>query len=240
VIGFSIHHQEDVMKKKLLVGLAVFLAIWILGACSAESEMEPGDFKSYSRCDLFANEELSVVLYGIYPGDTTVKMYIKFESGEVIGLEDGRDDGLSWDYSVKIGEVESFGCGIFEGEIFAGRLYCVLPLPPEYRNAARPAAVHVNGCPEAILSIPQLSLLVEKTSAGSGGSGGTGGSSGSSSSGSSGGSGSSQVALPVNLNVLCGSNPGPSVTSCYPDYEAWCNCMGGLYSCNIGEECDLP
>ncbi len=236
------HHKEDVVKRKILVGLAMFLALWILGACSAESEseLEPGDFKSFSRCDLFADEELSVVLYGIYPGDTTVKMYVKFED-KVIGLEDGRDDGLPWEYSAKIGEVESFGCGIFEGEDYAGRLYCILPLPPEYRNAARPAVVHVNGCPEALLSIPLLSLLVEKTSAGSGGPGGSGASGSSSGSGGSGKSGSSQVALPVNLKAVCGSDPGTFASYCSQEYEAWCNCMGGSYYCDgTMDQCNLP
>ncbi len=218
------------MKRRMLVGLVIFMALWVLGACS--EDLEPD-----SRCDLFADEELSVVLYGIYPGDTTVKMYVKFESGEVIGLEDGRDDGFPWEYSVKIGEVESFGCGIFEGEVYAGRLYCVLPLPPEYRNAARPAVVHVNGCPEALLSIPQLSLLVEQSAAGAGGSGGTGGSSGS---GGSGKSGSSQVALPSNLSALCGNQPPAVDIFCSQVFEAWCNCMGGRYDCDYSDECDLP
>jgi hypothetical protein len=239
VVEFSNHHQEVVVKKRILFGLVIFLAIWILGACSAESEPEPGDFKSYSRCDLFADGELSVVLYGIYPGDTTVKMYVKFGNGKVIGLEDGRDDGLSWDYSVKIGEVESFGCDVFEGETFAGRLYCVLPLPPEYRNAARPAVVRVNGCNRDLLSIPQLSLLVEKPAAGSAETGGVAGSS------SSGKSGSSHVALPANLNVICGSRPTALGVYCSAKIEEWCNCMGGEYSCNhftnmVQDVCDLP
>jgi len=132
------------MKKRMLAGLFIILIAWVLVACSVEPE--PGDFKSRSRCDLFAGEELSVVLYGIYPGDTTVKMYVKFESGKVIGKQDGRVDGLPWDYSVKIGEVESFGCDVFEGEVYAGRLYCILELRPEDRNAARPFAFRVNEC----------------------------------------------------------------------------------------------
>ena len=219
------------MKKRMLVGLVMFLSIWILGACGAESEPEtgPGEFKSYSRCDLFADEVLSVVLHGIYPSDTSLKMYVKFED-KVIGLEDGLEDGLSWDYSVMIGEVESFGCDIFEGETYAGRLYCVLPLPAEYRNAAKPAAVRVNGCPEDLLSIPQLSLLVEKPVAGSGGSG-------------DGSSGGSDKKLSAQFTKLCGVKPEQI---CSWVYNQWCDCVGGTFTC-LGEPgggnpatCDLP
>jgi hypothetical protein len=185
---------------------------------------------------LFAGEELSVVLYGIYPGDTTLKMYVKFANG-VIGKEDGGDDGFPWEYSVKIGEVESMGCDIFEGETYAGRLYCVLPLPPEYRDAAKPAAFRVNGCSKDLLSIPRLSLTVEKPAAGSAGSGG---SAGSSSSGGSGGSSSSHVAFPANMNALCGSQPPAVDIFCSQDFEDWCNCMGGTYDCDYSDECDLP
>jgi hypothetical protein len=243
---FSNHHQEDVMKKKMLVGLVVLLAIWIPGACSTEPDPE---YLAYllsrtqtamsptptytpevnTRCDLFADEELSVVLYSINPWDTNLKMYVKFKNG-VIGKEDGTDDGLSWDYSVTIGEVESMGCDIFEGETYAGRLYCILPLPPEYRNAAKPAAVRVNGCPEDLLSIPQLSLLVEKPVAGSGGSG-------------DGSSGGSDKKLSVQFTKLCSVKPEPI---CSTIFSQWCDCMGGTFTC-LGEPgggnpatCDLP
>jgi hypothetical protein len=219
-IKISNYHKEAVVKKRMLVGLFMLLAIWALGACIVEPELESQE--PYSRCDLFADEELSVVLYGIYPGDTTVKMYVKFENGAVIGLEDGREDGLPWKYSAKIGEVESFGCDIFEGEEHAGRLYCMLPLPHEYRNAAKEFVLRVNGCPEKILSIPQLSLLVEKTSAGSGGSGSSSGASGPD---------TSKVALPLDMTLLCGSAPPTNPDDCTPAYEAWCHCMGGMYSC---------
>ncbi len=226
---FRNHHEEVVVKRRMLVGLVIFLSIWVLSACGADTEPVPEDTQEpYSRCDLFADEELSVVLYGIYPGDTTVKMYVKFKD-EVIGLEDGQDDGLPWDYSVKIGDVESFGCDVFEGETYAGRLYCVLPLPSEYRNAARPAAVRVNGCDHDLLSIPQLSLLVEKT-AGSGGSGG-------------GSSSGADKKLSVQFTKLCGVKPEPI---CSWVFNQWCDCMGGDFTC-LGEPgggnpaiCDLP
>ena len=152
------------------------------------------------------------------------------ESGKVIGKQDGRVDGLPWDYSVKIGEVESFGCDVFEGETFAGRLYCVLPLRPEDRNAVRLAAVRVNGCDEDLLSIPRLSLLVEKPVAGSGGSGD--------------GSGSgSDKKLSAQFTKLCGVKPEPI---CSWVFNQWCDCMGGTFTC-LGEPgggnpatCDLP
>ncbi len=222
------YHEEDNVKKKTLLGLFLFLAIGILVACGVEPEpvetKEPEETQElYSRCDLFTDEELSVVLYGIYPSDTSVKMYVKFESGEVIGLEDGTDDGFSWDYTATLGEVESLGCNIFEGEEYAGRLYCVLPLPAEYRNAAKQFFLYVNECPEKLLSIPRLSLTVEKM-AGSGGSGG-------------GSSGGSDKKLSVQFKKLCGVAP----EQCSLGFEVWCNCMGGYYWCeNPNPVCDLP
>ena len=215
------------MKKRMLVGLAMLMAVWILGACTADPEylayllsrtqtamaLTPTYTpESGFRCNLFANEELSVVLYSIYPGDTSLTLYIDF-SRRVIGLEDGRDDGLPWEYLVKIGEVESLGCDIIEGEAFVGRLYCVLPLPPEHRNAVKPFVFRVNGCDHDLLSIPRLSLTTEKV-AGSG----------------SGSNGNSES---------CGAAPQ---AGCNQDYEDWCNCKGGSFHC-IGSDiavCDLP
>ncbi len=236
------------MKKKFTLYLFLFLASCILIACEKEPDPEYLAYllsrtqtamaptptytpEAGSRCDLFADEELSLVLYGIYPGDTTVKMYVKFGSGKVIGKEDDLDDGLPWEYSAKIGEVESFGCDILESEPYTGRLHCILPLPPEYKDAARPAEVHVNGCPEAILSIPKLSLTVEKTA----GSGGSGGSSGSSSS-------IVKRKVPNSIFNLCGDSPAGTLCE-NPGAIAWCICMGGTWSCDNMQmfgSCDLP
>ncbi len=109
----------------------------------------------------------------------------------------------------------------------------MLPLPPEYRNAAKEFVLRVNGCSEELLSIPKLSLLVEKTSAGSEGSGSSSGSNG---------SGSSKVALPIDMTLLCGSAPPPGTQGCTTEYQAWCNCMGGNYVCDnsVLDECYLP
>jgi hypothetical protein len=255
----STYHEEDNVKTRILLSLYLFMAIGILVACESEPDPEylayllsrtqtamaaekvaentptPTE-EPYSRCDLFADEELSVVLYSINPWDTNLKMYVKFKNGAVIGLEDGRDDGLSWDYSVKIGEVESIGCDIFEGETYAGRLYCILPLPPEYKDAARPAVFRVNGCTKDLLTIPLLSLTMEKV-AGSGGSGGSGGTAG----------GSLAGKLPKDVFKLCGDSPGMlewQACSCSsPDsyIEEWCNCMGGSITCVAGScSCDIP
>jgi hypothetical protein len=240
-----------------MIGLFLLLAVGMLVACEKEPDPEYLAYllsrtqtamaptptytpEADSRCDLFADEELSVVLYSIYPWDTNLKMYVKFGSGKVIGLQDGTDDGLSWDYAVTIGDVESVGCDVFEGETYAGRLYCILPLPPEYKDAARPAVVRVNGCDQDLLSIPLLSMSMEKV-AGSSGSGGSGGTTGGSPSG-------ALKQLPNDVLKLCGDAPTSlewQICSCSsPDsyIEEWCSCMGGTIKC-VGAgscSCDIP
>jgi hypothetical protein len=114
------------------------------------------ELESDSRCDLFADLEMSAVLYNIYPWDTNLKMYVKFPQW-VIGLEDGTDDGFPWEYTATLGDVQSSGCDVFEGETFTAHLTCIFPLPSEYKNAAKHFVLHDNGC-EEILSIPMLSL----------------------------------------------------------------------------------
>jgi hypothetical protein len=233
------------MNKKTIVGVVLFLFVASLGACSSEPDpeylayllsrtqtaMAAEEAAKYtptptekvepeSRCGVYTGEELSVVLYSINPGDTIVKLYVNFPNG-VIGKEDGRDDGFPWEYTATIGEMQSLGCDIFEGELYAGRLYCVVPIPAEYRNAAKPFVLRVNWCDQDILSIPMLSLMTEKPMAGSGG-----------------GSGASGK-LPGKFVKLCAAAPPEA---CSPAYENWCNCMGGVFEC-IGSDipkCDLP
>ena len=238
------------MKSRILVGSIIIFITWMLVACNSEPDPEylayllsgtqtamaaeqaakntptPTPTKGLgtdSRCDLFADEDLSVVLYSLYPWDTNLKMYVKFSNG-VVGLEDGKDDGFPWEYTATIGDVESSGCDIFEGEDYAGRLYCIFPLPSEYRNAAKPFALHVNGCNTELLSIPMLSLTTEKVAA-------SGGSSGGSSSG-------TLYKFPGTILKLCGDKPVVEAGHYNSAMDAWCSCMGGTYTADF--HCNLP
>jgi hypothetical protein len=236
--------EEDVMRKKIVVRIVLFLFVLSMSACNSEPDPEylsyllsgtqtamaaenaPTPTKGLgpdSRCGLFADEDLSVVLYSIYPWDTNLKMYVKFPDG-VVGLEDGMDDGFPWEYTATLGDVESMGCDVLEGDTYAGRLYCIFALPSEYRNAAKPFVLHVNGCNTELLSIPMLSLATEKVAA-------SGGSAGDSSSGYS-------YMFPGTILKLCGEMPFVPAGYYSSALDSWCNCMGGTYPADF--LCDLP
>ena len=122
---------------------------------------------AFSRCELFEMESLSLFILDIKPGDASVLVYIQFPN-KVIGLEDQQhDDGLPWEYSTTLGESPSTWCSLFEGTTYSGRLYCMFPLPKEYKNTAQPFVLFINECNPPIFSVDKHSLLVEK-SAGSG------------------------------------------------------------------------
>ena len=114
-----------------------------------------------SRCNLYLGESLSLFVLGIKPGDGSVLTYTEF-SNKVIGVEDQRDDGLPWEYSATLGESASVWCKLFEGAAFSGRLYCLFPLPKEYRNTTQVFNLYVNHCKTPIYSVANQSLMVEK------------------------------------------------------------------------------
>jgi hypothetical protein len=156
-----------------------------------------------NRCAYFEGLDFSIVVYSIYPGDSTVTLYTKFP-GQVIGLGDDMNDGETWEYSAMLGNLESIQCQTFEGETYQGRLYCLFTFPPEYKDSAQRFTLQVNQCPEIIYEVPNLSLMVEEAASGSSGGEGSGGS------------------------ASCGAPPEPT---CAGKYENWCDCQGGIFNC---------
>jgi hypothetical protein len=175
-----------------------------------------------SRCELFPEANLPIFLLEVYPESSSLILYVEFPEG-VTGLEDGTEDGFPWEYSANLGDMQSTWCALFEGEDYAGRLYCMLPLPKEYQNAAKPFSLYVNYCESPIVTIPALSVMVEEKPA-------VGSSNGS------GGSGSETTpegyaGIIVQLFSICGSEP-PGGFTCKSEYADWCTCMSGSYECS--------
>lgn len=162
------------------------------------------------RCDLFSPEEMKFLHLNIYKGTTSVLVYVTFPD-KVIGLEDGLDDGMNWEYSAKLAGKDSIWCELFEGEDYSGRLYCMMPITQFEYNTAQPFDLYVNGCETAVFSIPQQSLLVEEPPTEA--------------------SGSEEGSFPFLVTILgkiCGIQPD---SVCGAEYANWCNCRGGNYFC---------
>jgi len=112
------------------------------------------------RCDYFKGLDFSIVVLSILPEDTSVTLYTKFPE-DVIGLGDGLDDGMAWDYYATLGGIDSIECYTYKDQLYRGRLYCGFPMPKRFQDTSQPFAQMVNGCDEPIYEIPYLSLLVE-------------------------------------------------------------------------------
>jgi hypothetical protein len=183
-------------------------------------ETTPTPHAAVSRCGLYSESDLRVILLGVFPDSRSLTTYIEFPEA-VIGLEDGTEDGYPWEYTANLGDFPSIWCALLEGEDYAGRLYCMLPLPKEYHNSTKPFSLHVNLCDTPIVSIPALSIVVEEGSA----------------------VGSSNGAVPGptpeegfqgifdQFSTICGAEPATGFNCTY-EYSEWCRCMGGSYECS--------
>jgi hypothetical protein len=183
-------------------------------------ETTPAPLAAVSRCDLYSESDLRVILLGVYPDNRSLTTYIEFPEA-VIGLEDDIEDGYPWEYTANLGDFPSIWCALLEGEDYAGRLYCMLPLPKEYHNTAKPFSLFVNNCDTPIVSIPSLSIVVEDSPAAG------------SNSGSDPGSTSEEGIQGIfeQFTTLCGAEPAAGFNCTY-EYSEWCVCMGGSYECS--------
>ena len=198
---------------------------------SEPAEVIPENPPAISRCDLFTGLDLPVYLLDVYEHSPSLVIYVEFPAG-VVGLEDGTDDGAPWEYSATLGDLDSLWCAVFEEAEHAGRLYCMLPLPKAYHNAAKPLTVQVNNCDTSIVSVPRQSVVVlEAPPAGS-----TGGTTGGTTGGSESEEGSEGIESILGVfgifTTVCGVEPH-SVAWAPNGYEEWCECMGGSYSTEV-------
>jgi hypothetical protein len=98
------------------------------------------------------------IVLDMKPSDLIMTMYIEMPGG-VPGIElPIEDDEQPWEYWVELGETESESCG-FEG--YDERLYCFIPIPPEYHNTIQPFNLFVNLCDPPLLSHPAFSVTVQ-------------------------------------------------------------------------------
>ena len=166
------------MKKRLWIGYLLVCILIFTEACGSSQQngntTDQGDDNSSEvtqppetdeppppsedRCGLFEDMDLEAVLYDVYSDSDILTMYVG-GWGVIPGLEDGHN-GDNWEYTAKLGDSEGFCFNYEEDEQVAGRLFCAIPLPSGYKNAARPFELWLNGCEEPIFSIPLLSVLV--------------------------------------------------------------------------------
>ena len=198
------------MKKKILIGLALILALSLVVACGSnqgnsieteESEppvpdlTEPPPVSSADRCALFEDMEMEVILYDIYPSSGSLTMYVGMV--EIPGLENDLNGG-SWEYTAKLGDSVGLCSNFPDDPQVAGRLFCSIPMFDGYKNTNKPFSLHVNGCDESIHEVPLLSLVTEPEPA---------------------------------VNASC----GPAPTQCGPAFGDWCDCVNGIWNmCSVG------
>ena len=92
----------------------------------------------------------------LLPSDPVMTLYIRMPGG-VPGFElPAADDDVQVEYYVELGESLSEACG-YQG--YEERLYCFIPIPPEYHNTAQPFKLYVNLCEHPLLSVPNLSVM---------------------------------------------------------------------------------
>ena len=116
----------------------------------------PGSSSS-TRCDLFDEQELSLVLHSIPLGTTNLTLYTEMLSG-VPGLElEIPGDQAPWIYTALLGDTESGECSV--QEYASGRLYCDFVLPVTTLGSARNFSLYLNECEDPIFFQPRVSIL---------------------------------------------------------------------------------
>ncbi|MEN8242457.1 MAG: hypothetical protein ABFS17_11080 [Chloroflexota bacterium] len=112
------------------------------------------------RCWIFEQIPMQIKMHDMLPSDKFMTMYIVMPGG-VPGLElQIVDDQRAFEYWVEVGEEKSDYCE-FMG--YAERLYCFVPIRPEYHNSVQPFNLLVNLCGHPLLSHPALSVMVDTT-----------------------------------------------------------------------------
>jgi hypothetical protein len=108
------------------------------------------------RCWIFEQITMKIIMLDLLPDDTMLTLYIRMPGG-VPGLElPIEGDAEPWQYHVELGEKISEACS-YQG--YEERLYCFIPIPPEYHNTAQPFNLYVNLCEHPLHSQPHLSVM---------------------------------------------------------------------------------
>ncbi len=102
-----------------------------------------------SRCDLFEEVEMSLVVLDLIDGTYNIPIYVKMDGGILGGAIEGESGDPLWPYSALLGGIPSYKCD-FQG--FEDRLYCLFNLPPEMPGTQQTYQLHLEGCEDALFS----------------------------------------------------------------------------------------
>jgi hypothetical protein len=173
--------RDQIRLRTLLIAVAIFVtACWCLpGGCSdnAPAPLPPTpeatptyteapaptstftptpEEEGRDRCWIFEQITMQIIMLDLLPSDTMMTMYVRMPGG-VPGLEiPVPGDDNPWQYYVELGDMQSEACS-FEG--YEERLYCFIPIPPEYHDTAQPFNLFVNLCEPPLLSHPHFSVI---------------------------------------------------------------------------------
>lgn len=115
-----------------------------------------GDESSSSeRCNLFEEEEISLVLLHIQAETMNLPLYFKIEGGIPGPGREIPDDPAPWVYSARLGTIDSNNCSL---QGFDDRLYCMFTLPVNTPGMALDLALFLNGCDDPIITLPRVSV----------------------------------------------------------------------------------
>ncbi len=102
-----------------------------------------------SRCDLFEEVEISLVVLDLIDGTYNIPIYVKMDGGILGGASEGESGDTLWPYSARLGEIPSYKCDL---QGFDDRLYCLFNLLPEMPGTQQTYQLHLEGCEDALFS----------------------------------------------------------------------------------------
>ena len=114
----------------------------------------PAVAEEESRCALFGEADISLVILDLIDGTYKVPIYLKMEGGILGGAQDEDNKETVWPYSATVGEIPSYKCDL---QGFEDRLYCMFTLEPEMPGTEQSFDLYLDECDEAVYS--QIILL---------------------------------------------------------------------------------
>jgi hypothetical protein len=108
-----------------------------------------------SRCDLFQDLEISVVLLSIPEETMVLPLYLKMAGGiPCLGVE-SPDVQEPCNYGATLGDLEAYSCGL---QGFEDRLYCLFRVGPELSGQALDLELTLNGCLDPVFSLAKVTI----------------------------------------------------------------------------------
>jgi hypothetical protein len=156
---------------------------------------------SGDHCSRFDGLDLDLVLHTIEPDDTLLTMYAKFPD-KVIGVE---GEVVPIVYHAQLGDSPGLECRMYQGDLYAGRLYCFHELGSGDKNSNLPWFLYAEGCNEPVFIEPYLSLRTSKP----------------------------VVEADKDVEEAAANPCGPTPEGCNREYNEWCKCQGLIFVCYV-------